>query len=327
MAFSRALGVIGIVTVSWLAAVGCDDDDGKKVEPGQAGGEGGEAPAGGKSSAGGSTSNGGGGKSSGGGGTSSAGDGGAGLGGAPPIVDGGAGGEPVTPSGGAAGDGGAGGEPAAALALCGNECEMDADCNLGPDSPGACDQETKRCYDPSKVLCQDNADCVPPASFWTANCTSDSDCVFEDNQRCVELEGVGWCAPISGEGCTFGGPTALPLFEIPTATVTVCAATWDRCRDGSCEFNCADPVFGGFCEAGNGNSCNEDTGLCECEVGAECNATGICGADKHCTECATDQDCIDKNAAGLDKCFAGRCGCGSAASCPDNTQAATPVCE
>lgn len=329
MAFSRALGVIGIVTVSWLAAVGCGDDDGKKIQGGE-GGEGGEAPAGGKSSAGGSMSNGGGGKSSGGGGTSSAGNAGADLGGAggPPSVDGGAGGDgPVTPSAGAGGDGGAGGEPAATLTLCGNECEVAADCNIGVDFPGACDQETKRCYDPSKVRCQDNDDCVPASSSWSTNCTSDNDCADDDSERCIDVKGVGWCAPLPGEGCTFGEPTELPIFGVATATATVCASTLDRCRGGSCEFNCADPIFGGFCGAGNGDSCNAATGLCECADGPECEATGICGADKHCTECATDQDCIDKNALGLDKCFAGTCGCGSVSSCPDLTQAGNPVCE
>jgi hypothetical protein len=325
MAFSRALGVIGIVTVSWLAAVGCGDDDGKKVQPGEAGGEGGEAPAGGKSSAGGSTSNGGGGKSSGGGGTSSAGDGGAGLGGAPPTVDGGAGGEPVTPSGGAAGDGGAGGEAPVGALSCGNECEVTADCQgVDAESRAICNQETKRCEDPFGS-CQVDADCLASASTWVHRCQSDADCGDDGTQTCVDFAGTGFCATLPDAGdCGFFDVKTMPR-KGADGNVDVCADTYGRCFDGKCDLGCDDPLFfGSLCDgSGNGDTCDENSGRCTCVANEEC-ASNVCGANSLCVECATTEHCTSK---GLDTCVLGKCGCGSAASCPDNTQAGIPVCE
>ena len=60
MAFSRRLGVVGIVGASWLVAVACSDDSDKIKVAGEAGeaGQGGETPSGGKANAGGSSNNG-----------------------------------------------------------------------------------------------------------------------------------------------------------------------------------------------------------------------------------------------------------------------------
>lgn len=335
MAFSRALGVISIISVSCLAAVGCGDDDSNSQPPGGAGesGEAGETSGG--TSAGG-TSNGG----TGNGGTSSAGDAGNGTGGTAgdagagvggqPVV-GGAGGEPAV--GGAAGAAGAGGEPpvVASAPQCGNSCEQDEDCFIDELNPSACDPETKRCYPTDKVLCVNNTSCIPNASFWFVECESDGDCADDDTERCVGVDGKGYCALLPGpDGCDeFSAATELPVFgSTAGAKATVCAAVWDRCRDGNCYYGCGDPFFeGDACGVGDGDTCNEVTGLCECATGAECDPSGVCQANKLCAECATDQNCIDKDAIGLDKCVAGKCGCAAASSCPDLTESATPVCE
>ncbi len=328
MAFSRTLSVISLISVSWLAAVGCGDDDDGGQQPG-ASGEGGEAGSGGTSAGGeaglGGTSaggtNGGSAGDAGHGTGGSAGDAGHGSGGQPVI--GGAGGEPSV-----GGAGGAGGEGPITVraAQCGNSCEEDEDCRINEDQPYACDLETKRCYDPT-VVCANDASCVPGASFWSTQCVSDDDCAEDDSERCVAFNGVGYCAMLPDQGaCFFGEPADLPVFGGGT-TATVCASFLSRCREGQCMYNCADPIYGGLCGVGNGDSCNEVTGLCECSAGTECEGSGVCQTNKLCAECVTDQDCIAKDAAGLDKCFEGKCGCGTASSCPDTTQAAMPVCE
>jgi hypothetical protein len=43
-------------------------------------------------------------------------------------------------------------------------------------------------------------------------------------------------------------------------------------------------------------------------------------------ECVTDAHCAG-NLDGRKTCVGGTCGCGSVDACPDDTAAATPVCE
>lgn len=234
-------------------------------------------------------------------------------------------------SAGAGGDeaGGAGGAPAAIAKSCGNECEIDADCTK-PDAPSQkCDQVSHRCYNASPAECTSHAECIPGASVWFTNCATDGECAI--GESCVAVGDVGYCAafPVQ-DTCEFGlEPTTMARFGAQ-GNVIVCANTYSRCRAGACDsLNCADPLFEGlFCvDSGGGDSCNADTGLCECTGDAECKS-GVCGADKKCAACATNQDCVDKGAlTGWDTCVNGSCGCSSASVCPDLTQAGVPVCE
>ncbi|HVY32369.1 MAG TPA: hypothetical protein VHB79_37790 [Polyangiaceae bacterium] len=344
MAFSRRLGVIGILGASWLVAVGCGSDDNKQVNTGDAG-EAGES-AGGKASSGGSTSNAGkggnstagkggsggvGGKNAGGtGGTggATAGSGGtnvveAGQGGVPTAM-GGAGGAPDVPSAGAGGDAaGAGGVGVPAVhQACANQCEMDDDCAVdGAAFQMICDPTSKRCVDPTVSACQTVDDCVANASFWSFfPCASNDEC---DGGKCIDWQGSGYCAYTPDPDCLDGDlKITLGQFGLPDSPIEVCY-TPSACVGGVCQFACES--LG--CGAGAGDTCSPTTHECECTTGgAECSATGVCGADHHCTECKVDDDCAGAN-LGLDKCVDGKCGCSGAEVCPDPTANATPVCE
>lgn len=350
MAFSRHLGVIGILSVSWFVAVGCGDDGDKNVagDGGEAG-EGGEA-SGGKSTSGGSANNAGkgGNAAAGKGGTANAGSGGTPTGGTAGSATiggagagnggddaGGAGGTPGPGAGGAGaggvgvgGDGGAGGAPEVGAAKkCDWGCNVDADCN-GIDSVGHCDQTLKRCR---STDCTVSADCAPLISQWTTPCTNDSQCT-PDVERCVAWQGDGYCAGLPDPQvpefpCFFGFPTTMPLFGA-VGEAEVCADLTHVCNNGACEPGCANPLLG--CGAGTGDTCNPTTGLCECAQSTECTKAGVsvCGGNGVCG-CADDTDCA-KNAGvtGLGKCVNGTCGCDSAATCLSGAYPnATKVCE
>jgi hypothetical protein len=348
MAFSRRLGVIGIVGASWLVAVGCGSDDDKKTNTDAGAGEAGDS-GGGKSSVGGSSSNAGkggtstggkggggaGGKNAGGTGGTTAGTGGsannageAGQGGSPLGEVGGAGGAPESSSAGAGGDaagaGGAGVGPAAPLLACANQCEIDDDCLVdGAIVQMTCDPTSKRCVDTSVITCQTVDDCTPSASFWTfAPCTSVDDC--DGGYECIDWKGSGYCAYTPDPDCFPGDLTVtLGRFGLADSPVEVCY-TPQPCLAGACgQPGCE--LTG--CEAGTGDTCSATTHECECTTGGdECSVTGVCGADHHCTECKIDDDCPAGN-TGKDKCVEGKCGCSGAAACPDPTANATPVCE
>jgi hypothetical protein len=334
MAFSRRLGVIGILGVSWLVAIGCDDDGDRKVVRSSDGGEAGEATTGGTSS---------GGSSSGKGGSTAAGKGGGGSGGTGTIGDGGQAGSGVggdsiaganaggESSGGAGGaNGGAGGAPQPpAPKKCDYACEITADCFIGPDAaPRECDPVLKRCRLPRE--CDADADCVPSGSFWFTQCADDSQC-FADLERCVAWQGVGYCAALPDPNfpdapCNFGVPATLPTFGA-VGTAEVCANQGNICNaDGACEPGCLS--LG--CDAGAGDSCNDTSGVCECAESTECTASGVsvCGDDSRCG-CASNDDCQETSSStGLDTCFSGTCGCDTPATCPDPGYAnATAVCE
>lgn len=344
MAFSRHLGVIGILSVSWLVAVGCNDDEDKNVVQAEGGeaGDGGDGPNGGKSTNGGSANNAGksgnatagsGGADTGGAAGSGAGAGAVGgdeaggAGGAPGPGPGGAGAGGV--SAGAGGDGGAGGTPEVPVAKkCDWGCNIDADCN-GIDSAGHCDQTLKRCR---STQCTVSADCAESASGWTTTCANDSECT-PDLERCVAWQGAGYCAGLPDPQvpelpCLFGGfPTTMPLFGA-VGEAEVCADLTQVCNKGGCEPGCASPLLG--CGAGTGDTCNPTTGLCECAQSTECTKAGVsaCGGNGLCG-CTDDTDCA-KNAGvtGLGKCVNGTCGCDSAATCLSGAYpSATKVCE
>jgi hypothetical protein len=228
----------------------------------------------------------------------------------------GAGGEPA---------GGAGGAPEPTLKSCTNECEIDDDCAIVESAtPLSCDPETHRCVD-SLEACETHANCVPWMALWYTPCTTQADCT---DSFCVAWEGKGYCAAAADEGFCFSPPwaeaTQLPEFgKADPQLLDVCFATGARCNAGKCIVGCGD-LFLGSCE-NDGDSCDEVSGLCLCETGDSC-ASGSCGADSHCVQCVTSDDCA-ANTDGNTVCVDGKCGCGSAAACPDETADGTPVCE
>jgi hypothetical protein len=336
MAFSRRLGVVGILGACWLVAVGCNDDEDKK-DTSSEGGDGGEAPSAGKSSGGSANNAGKGGVGTAGkggnGGTATAGSGGTGVTAGAAGADagnGGAAGTPELPVGGAsgaggvetAGAGGAGGVPAEVAKSCANQCEMDEDCIIQDADPQRiCDPVSKRCVDPSVATCDTGIDCAPSASLWLTICDSSADC-DPDAQRCVTWQGVGYCAYLSPDFCLPGDvEQTLPEHGVVDATANVCV-TPSACVKNECHYGCE--VIG--CDGGgNGDTCNTVTHLCECELNTECTS-GICGTNGSCQECATADDCAGAQ-FGQDACVDGKCGCSAAAVCPDLTAAGTPVCE
>jgi hypothetical protein len=325
-----------------FVAVGCDDDGDKTTNEAEAG-EGGESSGAGKGgkSTGGSSSNAGKGGTTAGSSTAGSMNGGgeggaAGEGGGAGPVGGMAGESNTTaPMGGDGGTGaggepagGAGGAPPLTAKSCGDQCEVTDDCVVdGALDQKVCDPVAKRCVEPFKA-CEAHDECVPWASSFTKTCANQADCddVFG---VCVTWQGSGYCAsePFD-EGFCFGRPGAAPSpllqFGSPDPMmIEVCLSTEGRCDAGECIVGCT--ALGGCEDSGDGDTCNEVTGLCECQAASECGGRA-CGADGHCVECATPADC-DAGATGLDVCVNGSCGCSSPASCIDQTANATPVCE
>jgi hypothetical protein len=349
MAFSRRLGVIGIVGASWLVAVACNDDD-DQLTPTAGAGEAGEAPGGGKSSVAGSQNNGG--KASAGsagkGGTTSAGTGGvvggggdagngattsmagqagsggeaAGAGGAGGDATGGVGGA----TGGSGGEGGAS-EPVVPAAHCSYTCASDDDCLIDGDDTIKCNLTTFKCEDPSEA-CTADATCLVSLSFLFKPCATDANCTA-NTEACVEADGQGFCAKVPGAGvpaCAGSNvPKTLPKFGAQ-GTVSVCAHPDARCFAGKCRAGCGTPGAG--CGIGNGDTCSATTGLCGCTNGTECTTTGICGSNGLCQECEIDDDCAENVTDTA--CLGGKCGCASATVCTDNNPGyatATPLCQ
>jgi hypothetical protein len=345
MAYSRRLGVIGMLGVCFFVAVGCDDSDDKNVkdaEGGEAGeSAGGSAGSGGKSTGGSQNNAGKGGKATGGAagsttaGTAGTANGG-GEGGTAGEGTGGLGGEgnTSTPLGGAGADGGggepgggAGGAEQVAAKSCGDQCEVSDDCIIADSvEQKVCDPVAKRCVEPFHA-CEAHDDCLPWASSFTKTCANQADC-DDVSGVCVAWNGTGYCAAQPFEGTCIGRPgaaaTKLLQFGTPDPSmVDVCLSTEGRCNAGECIVSCT--AVGGCEGSGDGDQCNEDTGLCECQTADECGGRE-CGADNHCVECVTGADC-DAQATGLDTCVNGSCGCSSPDSCIDQTANATPVCE
>jgi hypothetical protein len=161
---------------------------------------------------------------------------------------------------------------------------------------------------------------VAKLAFWF-ECGSQNDCVA--GTLCVNWQGAGYCVPATDPdfGCGPDQTRTLPVFGGDGQAV-VCVSKGPRCgSDGVCFAGCAS--FG--CEGEL--TCNDVTGLCECSGNDDCTDSGVCGADHLCAECATSADCEGRD-DGNEVCFDGKCGCGSAATCPNyGWVAATPVCE
>lgn len=214
---------------------------------------------------------------------------------------------------------------------CSYECETDDDCSViqvdaPPDTTLKCNSLTKACEDPTKV-CETQDNCVPSGSYWFMNCESDAEC-FE-GEACVSWEGVGWCASLPTDDVCFlaGAPEPLPRLGAQ-GTIDVCVAHSWLCGEQGGKVEC----FPGCseeegCGSGNGDTCNLETGLCECETGAEC--AGKACIDGRCAQCATNQDCaVTAGATGADICVDGQCGCSGANKCPVVPfKGATAVCE
>ncbi len=335
MAFSRQLGVIGILGACFFVAVGCGDDEDKKGSSGDAGEAGddggGKAGTGGKATGGSNSTSGKGGTATGGTAANDAGAAGTDAGGTSGGSDGGgmAGeGGSVVMSGGAGGDAGGGGEggaPREELRSCTYECAVTSDCAVAlSQTPKVCDQTSHRCVD-SLEICETNDNCVPWMSLWYTPCLSQADC--DEFSACVAWEGKGYCASLDEGFCTsppWGEPTTLPEFgKADPQPVAVCFGSGARCNEGKCIVSCAHPILGSCTD--KGDSCNEQTGLCECETGTKCKSEA-CGEDSHCVECVTDMHCAG-NTNGNTTCVDGKCGCGSADTCPTEAESATPVCE
>jgi hypothetical protein len=328
MAFSRRLGVVWIAGASWLIAVGCDDSEDQVTGPAGAGAAG-EAPGGGTASVAGSQNDGGkagassgsGGMTPGGqaGGGGDAGHGGGGDGGAAGAgggdMAGAAGGAGDTSGvGGAGGQSGAGGEGGAfesvAVPHCSFTCDSDDDCLIDGDDTEKCNLTRHRCEDPTQA-CTSDAGCLVALSAWFKPCTNASNCTAII-EACVDAGGQGFCAPLPvASACTGSNvPRTLPRFDTQ-GTVEVCAHPDPRCFNRVCRPGCGAPSAP--CGIGNGDTCNTVTGLCDCRYSTECDATGICGSNGQCQECAVDADC----AANVTDtaCIGGKCGCASAATC------------
>ncbi len=308
MAFSRRFGVVGILAGLWLVAVGCDDSSDRKVTNPSDGGEGGEALNGGKSAGGSSNNAGKGGATTAGKGGSGGATAGMGISGDAGAGQAGGGTEVVAGAGGA---GGAGGAPAATAFACAYSCGVDNDCSVNGDATQKCNLTNHHCEDPANT-CTVDSDCLAAITPFFGSCVADVDCFLPD--RCVKLHGFGYCGtpPDVETGCDIPNVVfKLKLFETGV-DVDICGSPNARCASGTCIAGCSVDA----CPTGTGDTCNETTGLCECATGAKCKS-GVCGADGHCQECVTSNDCAPKSAStGLDTCVNGRCGCSVATSCP-----------
>ena len=222
----------------------------------------------------------------------------------------------VTGSAGRAGSNSAGGGAGAAVGngayqLCEEACKVDADCvSLLAGEDFRCNASAQRCEGFASP-CRNDAECVPGASQWLWNCSSDDDCFFFDDDVCVAIADVGRCARSApSSGCLFPVPDAIPLPKFGAGgTVVVCADTSQKCSEGNCIVACAsDEDCAGDIR---GSVCDESTGACVCGSDIDCGTLGVsrCNTTARRCECVDDDDC--NGIPNTDKCIAGRCGCSS----------------
>jgi hypothetical protein len=212
------------------------------------------------------------------------------------------------------------GASAPTLRFCAYQCTTDDDCLVNESDVGfRCHPLRKRCERPEDV-CQTAADCVVYASFWTDACTSDAEC---GTRACIDAGGYGRCAskPNKTLGCLFPGtsPMTLPRFG-EAGTVEICASAAGRCRDGRCFLGCTGDQD---CGKGHGDTCNTQSGICECASSSECGLS-TCNTTTHHCECVSNFSCT---VPGRDLCVEGKCGCSSTSVCTSDFAGATPVCE
>ncbi|HEY1537315.1 MAG TPA: hypothetical protein VGF76_25010, partial [Polyangiaceae bacterium] len=303
MAPSLRFSSLVLLTMSWMLAAGCGDDDTTTLASGGSSGSSGHAATAGTSGAhagssgmhpsaagaagaagsgaSGSSGTDAGGAAGEGGELTSTGatSGGATSGGA---TSGGTGGATAGTGGTGGATAGTGGTAGAANSVknCAYQCATDDDCKVnGTDQGFSCNPISKRCEDVS--ACQVSSDCVAFANQfnWYVPCADDTGC--SGTEACVAVGG-GLCAPLPDPqtGCADGVLTQLAHFGA-TGNVQVCA-TPGVCVNKTCQVSCVDPINGAC--SNDGTQCNTGTGLCECSASTECMVAGkpVCGADSHC---------------------------------------------
>jgi hypothetical protein len=346
MAPSLRFSSLVLLTMSWMLAAGCGDDDSTTLASGGSSGSSGHAGTAGAhagssgmhpsaagaagaagSGASGSSGTDAGGAAGEGGELISSGGGGVSGGGASGGTGGTTAGTGGT-SGASAGTGGTAGTAGAPNTVknCAYQCATDDDCKINNADAGySCNPTSKRCENLS--ACQTSPDCVAFANQfnWFVTCNDDSAC-SPGTEACVAAGG-GLCAPLPDPqtGCADGVLTQLAHLGA-TGNVQVCA-TPGVCVNKACQPSCTDPILGG-CDGGT--TCNAVTGLCECSASGQCTSAAsapVCGADSHCG-CATSDQCSTTAAVGKDTCYSGSCGCSNASVCPaSDFKNVTPVCE
>lgn len=260
-----------------------------------------------------------------------------------------------TSTGGSSG-GGSSGETAdptggTPLHVCGEVCQVDADCSLEGENDGFTCHESKCVLN----LCTDDMTCVVMNSFWSYDCATQADCDADQFHVCIDISGgVGRCAIASSDEFMCSGFLStewmFPLIE-GGAPITVCVTLAYTCdlADGQCKYLCHDDSL---CAQNSAHPiCDADTGLCVCTTDSQCQESGApgwnachdgvcgCASDADCAGfqhpalsvchagvcgCAVDADCVGPN---WDTCQGGACGCSSADVCTEHFfDGTTPVC-
>ena len=225
------------------------------------------------------------------------------------------------------GGAGAGGAASEQAPICQTGCATSEDC-ASPSVDGRCDETLHLC-----VECTADTDCAAKANGWNSPCTSDADCSDVFLTACVELNGSGRCAapPKTNGECRFGEIQSYPRFGVePVELTDICVVDSGRCNaQHRCIIGCTDaPDFCTSVSQGHGDTCNETTGLCQCESDDECTAGAPhCNLTTHqCDECETADDCADAPTG--HECHEGRCGCSSTSACSDGSfPDGTPLCK
>ena len=215
---------------------------------------------------------------------------------------------------------------------CAEACSQDSDCLVDIQDQGfQCNATTSRCERYAEP-CLADAECIPSASLWFLDCTSDADCFLFSGESCVDVAGAGKCArradqnDAGSDACEFPVPDPITVFKFGSSeTIVVCADASRKCHDGTCIISC---VNAPCTPDTNGSVCNSQTGLCECVRDEDCRGPGVshCNTETRRCECARDSDCDIPN---TDSCVAGSCGCSSRTACRTERKFATTtyVCE
>jgi hypothetical protein len=223
-------------------------------------------------------------------------------------------------SGGTAGASGAGSAGAAGsgspLRTCGERCSADVDCRiLGADQGYRCNPSSERCERFAEP-CRSSLECLPEASLWIFDCSSDADCFFFSDDVCVEVGGVGRCARLapSANGCAEPNAEDVMLPRLGAAgSALVCANASLACFEGACVPGCRSNADCGASR--NGSRCDLELGLCRCVGDEDCGGIGVshCNTATGRCECTDSLDCDEVPNANT--CTAGRCGCAAVSAC------------
>jgi hypothetical protein len=208
--------------------------------------------------------------------------------------------------------------------FCASPCSTDEDCLINESGKGfRCHPVRKRCEKPEE-FCDTADDCLAFASLWFDPCTSDANC---GTRICVDAGTLGGrCAPkpnpTLGNCANFSTEPMMRQRFGDAGLVEVCGSKRGRCGNGRCFIGCTATEG---CDTGHGNTCNTETGVCECASPAECTAPDApkCNATTHHCECGSNVNCA---LPGMDICVQGTCSCSGAGACPTKF-ANAPVCE